>query len=859
MIYDPLTVGEDKQTVRKIVRTPFRDYLRTSTDLVKKANWFSPALNTSIQNGSKIAEDAQDLDELTAEDSEAVLDHAFERYFHSNGLFGSPEDCLKLIRELKAIGVTEIGCLIDFGIPVEDVISSLPYLNRLRELSQSPKQETSGDDFSIPAQIQYHGVTHLQCTPSLAQVIIDSPGIGERFSKLHTVLLGGEALPEKLAENFLDVLPKEGRLFNMYGPTETTVWSSTSHVRKHELITIGSPIANTSIHLLDEHMVPVPLGVPGHLYIGGAGVVRGYLGQETLTRENFLQDPSVEDSRIYRTGDLARFLPNGQLQYLGRSDHQIKLNGHRIELGEIEAALVKHPDVEQAVVLGRTIVPDNPQLIAYLRRRIAVDKSDTSTLASRIEFWRTIWQEVYQKDGGNQKEPLSKTTFNTFGWISSYTGLPIPIEEMKEWVNETVEKISALKPKRLLEIGCGSGLLLFRLANRCERYTAVDFSSSAIEEIKLECERMRLKQVELINTVADDLRGVPSDSYDVVVMNSVAQYFPDVDYLEKVLVSAIAKLIPGGFLFVGDIRNFDLMRTFHLSVELREAPEDRLIAELKERIDRLGRYERELLIAPDYFKAFAQKYTLDIFSISAKRGVSSNEMNDFRYDAVLQKRRTEAEEAPQSNIYTETDSRNSRSVYSIRAEELMDSGAFNTVSDLREAMATMAQNGIEIKQNPSEGSAFEDKPLAEYANTPAVANADSELIGELQVKLGNELPDYMVPSSFMVLDSFPLTPNGKVDRNALPNPLATQALANDRSDEQAVDELEASIVQVWRNILNLDLVDVENSFFNLGANSLKMMRAANQLRKVLNVQLSLRELFDHPTVKELAAYLRERD
>ena len=201
------------------------------------------------------------------------------------------------------------------------------------------------------------------------------------LKSLKNLLVGGEALPIGLAEQLLGELP--GRIINMYGPTETTIWS-TCHVVTNEpsntgAVAVGKPMANQQVYILDANRQPLPVGVPGELWIAGDGVARGYFKRAELTKEKFQPDPfaqtppsalstphSAAQPRMYRTGDLVRYREDGVIDFLGRVDHQVKIRGHRIELGEIEAALMQHSDVRQAVVVLRTDNPDDPQLVGYI-------------------------------------------------------------------------------------------------------------------------------------------------------------------------------------------------------------------------------------------------------------------------------------------------------------------------------------------------------------------------------------------------------------------------------------------------------------------------------------------------------------
>ena len=225
---------------------------------------------------------------------------------------------------------------------------------------------TALDPFALAAAISGSGATIMQATPATWRMLLDSGWSGAPDVK---ALCGGEALPGDLAQR---LLPKVAALWNVYGPTETTIWSTSARVDSRHIDTrasapIGRPIANTQIYVLDGAGRPVPVGVSGELYIGGAGVARGYFNRDDLTAERFLADPfsDVPGARMYRTGDLARFQPDGNIEYLGRNDHQVKLRGFRIELGEIEARLSRYDGVREAVVIAREDTAGDRRLVAY--------------------------------------------------------------------------------------------------------------------------------------------------------------------------------------------------------------------------------------------------------------------------------------------------------------------------------------------------------------------------------------------------------------------------------------------------------------------------------------------------------------
>ncbi|ADO71979.1 MupA/Atu3671 family FMN-dependent luciferase-like monooxygenase [Stigmatella aurantiaca] len=345
-------VDADPRRVRARVEKPFRQYLKSSLDLMR-------GLGRSL---------GVDIQSATPEEMDRLVGHAFERYFETSGLFGTPRELREKVARLRSVGVDEIGALIDFGIATEQVLESLPYLDELRRLSE--RDEHLGERPTVAEQIHRHGITHLQCTPSYARTLLADEASRSAIGTLEKLLVGGEALPSLLAESLNEAV-SSGEVLNMYGPTETTIWSSTHPARQAHagpVVPIGTPIAHTQLYVLDPQDHPVPAGVAGELYIGGEGVVRGYLARPDLTAERFVPDPfsPVPGARLYRTGDRARWLANGRAEFLGRVDYQLKIRGFRIEAGEIEAVLDEHPSVSQAVVLVREDNPGDQRLIAYV-------------------------------------------------------------------------------------------------------------------------------------------------------------------------------------------------------------------------------------------------------------------------------------------------------------------------------------------------------------------------------------------------------------------------------------------------------------------------------------------------------------
>jgi SAM-dependent methyltransferase/acyl carrier protein len=252
--------------------------------------------------------------------------------------------------------------------------------------------------------------------------------------------------------------------------------------------------------------------------------------------------------------------------------------------------------------------------------------------AEQISQWREVYDELY-----SQVSLQDDPTFNLTGWNSSYTGLPIPAEQMREQVDRTVERVLAMRPSRVLEIGCGTGLLLFRIAPHCRSYLGTDFSPVALDHVQKQLRKLTLPQVSLVQRTAEDFTGVKAGSFDMVILNSVVQYFPSMDYLIRVLEGAVKAVAPGGSIVVGDVRSLPLLEAFHVAVELNRARAALSTTELRERVRGRLRQEQELVIDPDFFSALQQRLPqIRHVEIQPKRGWYHNELTRFRYDVILQ-------------------------------------------------------------------------------------------------------------------------------------------------------------------------------------------------------------------------------
>jgi natural product biosynthesis luciferase-like monooxygenase protein len=371
-------VGDRDDAVREAVRAPMKGYLKSAVDLVKRASWTFPTIVERATAAGMSPAEMFEKEALSEGDLDALLDHAFDRYYQSSGLFGTVDSARDIVRKVAGIGVDEIACLIDFGVDTDLALANLPNIKLLMDAIRA--EGGIGHKATTAEDIVRRRISHLQCTPSLASILVADAAGRAALGQLDVMMVGGEALPVDLARTLRAEVP--GALLNMYGPTETTIWSSVAKIDDvGDSVPLGAPIANTTFSIRNPAGARLPDIAEGELWIGGDGVASGYLNRPELTAEKFVR---LEDRTFYRTGDLVRRHSAGHLDFLGRLDNQVKLRGHRIELGEIEASLMAFPEVGQAVVTAFTFAPGDTRLVGYVTASSTGKLIDTDTLRGRL-------------------------------------------------------------------------------------------------------------------------------------------------------------------------------------------------------------------------------------------------------------------------------------------------------------------------------------------------------------------------------------------------------------------------------------------------------------------------------------------
>ncbi|MBK3634961.1 amino acid adenylation domain-containing protein, partial [Streptomyces sp. MBT97] len=734
-----------------------------------------------------------------------------------------------------------------------------------------------------------HGITFMILPPALLAALPDDV----LLPPAATLLAGTERVSPELVARYA-----RGRMmFNAYGPTEATTNSTLGRCDPDTpagtLVPIGVPDPGTRAYVLDDRLRPVPAGVTGELYLGGAGLARGYLGRPGLTAERFVAAPdglaAAPGDRLYRTGDLVRWKADGRLEFHGRVDSQVKIRGFRVEPGEIESVLRSHPGVDQAAVVVREDRPGERRLAAYVVP--ALEAGPGTGAEAGVAEWKDLHELLYSAAGSEGFEE------NFAGWNSMYDGLPLPLADLREWREATLERIRSLRPRRVLEIGVGSGLLLSRLAPDCEEYWGTDLSEEAVRALRTQVSAVAglADRVTLLARPAHDLTGLPAGRFDTIVVNSVVQYFPGGDYLTGVLRAAAALLAPGGALFVGDVRNLRLLRTLSAAVESGRMRDGGDAAQadkeaLRAAVDRALAWEGELLVDPDYFTAL-DGLTADI---RVKRGAHHNELTRYRYDVVLRPGADRAGDAgtPESpwpalgsvpaldallaegpdrvritgipNARLADDlaaldalhdsSRPATASHGVDPESLHDSAARHgyeatltwngdAEDGSLDALFAPAGSGRAVRYRPGGG-----RPPT---NRPAPFRTVGALMTALRRHATAALPDYMVPAAFVPLDRLPVTPSGKLDAAALPVPDLTRT----RTGRDPGTDRERLLCELYARALRVPSVSVDDDFFALGGDSIVAVQLLVLARRA-GLELTPRDVFRHRTVAELAGVAR---
>ncbi|MFK4263679.1 amino acid adenylation domain-containing protein [Streptomyces milbemycinicus] len=673
--------------------------------------------------------------------------------------------------------------------------------------------------------IREQRITTVHFVPSMLRLFLARPGVEEATASLRRVLCSGEALDPGLQERCGRGIAAD--LYNLYGPAEAAVdvafWRCRRGPRP-DTVPIGHPIANTQLYVVDRHLQPVPMGVPGELCIGGVGVGRGYLGRDALTELRFPPDPfrPGPGRRLFRTGDRARHRPDGSLEFLGRRDDQVKLRGVRMELGEIEAALTAHPAVEAAAVAVRADTPGGPRLVAY-----AVPEPRRAGVP-----WRLAGMHRTGRAVGQHRTVLPDGTpvFHRHGGETAFMYGEI-------FTARTYAPPGVRLPDRAVVFDVGANIGLFSLfAHRACRDPLV----YAFEPVPQVCDILRLNA---------ELHGIDARVFDQALGDRPGTakftFYPGVSMLsgryadsplDRQRVRTIASRDLGSAVSGRDVEDI-------LDARLGATRMARPVITLSSVIEEQG------IARIDLLKIDVERGELDVLAGIAdghwpliRRIVIEVDDADGRLAAVL--------ELLRSRGYTAAvdDGTGQAAADGLRVVHASREGAGPSEPAGPRGTAGCAGPGTDSGREDEDGRLLgEDHGGSEERYT-----SPERLSGDLLAFLRHRLPLPMVPSSLVFLDELPLSPNGKTDRRRLPVP-------GDGPEQRGAvsprDDTERALAELAEGLLGVSPVGVTDDFFTLGGHSILAAQLMARVETAFGRRPSLAAFLREPTVEQLAVSL----
>ncbi|WNV85488.1 condensation domain-containing protein [Umezawaea sp. Da 62-37] len=639
-------------------------------------------------------------------------------------------------------------------------------------------------------------------------------------------------------------------------------------------IPVGSPLGARP-RVCDERGEPVPDGVAGDLRV-------------------------LVDGAPVATGDRARWNTAGDLEILGKPDGRTVVHGRPVELGDLAAELTAHPAVSRAH-FSRT---EAGELIAHAVPRTAPPAGP--------DAWRERFVQGYLA-----RDPESDPLLNLTGWRSPNSDAVLPAAALREWLDGGVRHILDTEPRRVLEIGCRNGQLLFRLAPRCDAYRATELSGRARRSIERQRDRLAAKAdvVELADLPPDDLTGLGGD-FDTVVVNGLAGYCPDPGYLERVLAAAVAATRPGGAVFVSDVVDLTARQALHLPGVAARTPADAPASRLREAVARQAAATDGLALHPDWFREVAARLPgVRDAAVLRRVGTHSSELTRFRFDVVLHVARPDGDDAlppvqeldwvdvaaagltdhlasapdlvvlhdiPVSGLVGVAAALDRLATADTAGEvrRILDAPAAGV--DPADVVATAAAMGFDAVAGPS-GSGFAGLtmalrrqgtaavPLSRVLAATVVAQpSPGPLAGDtafaewarsmpavLRGWLRDRLPLNAVPASVEPVTAWPHRPDGAVDTAAFTVSASAEPEVDEESDQPRTPT-QKTVLTIWSDILGVDHMGVDDDFFALGGHSLMGALVVDRLREEFALDLPLGQLFQTPTVAEVAEYIDGR-
>ncbi|KAH6963257.1 hypothetical protein DER45DRAFT_552701 [Fusarium avenaceum] len=783
-------------------------------------------------------------------------------------------------------------------------------------------------------------------TPAhLKQILADSP---TTLSQLDTLYVGGDRFDTEDCIKARRVV--KGHIINAYGPTENTVISTLYHVEEGDSwangLPIGRSISNSGACIMDSQSNLQPLGVVGELIVTGDGLARGYTDSQLNTGRFVTVNIGGQQLRAYRTGDLARFRPvDGLIEFFGRADAQVKIRGHRVELGEIEHVLLGHGPVTDAVALIYQGEGHGPQIYAFaavpnpmVYEKTEVDdsidaKGGEDTKHEEAEHMQ-VWSGAFDGDKYVSIDDDQVLGRDFVGWTSMYDGSLIDRGEMNEWLDDTIAAMSQnMGAGHVLELGTGSGMILFNLIQGLNSYIGLDPSHRAVDHVNKAAKSIPsfANKVRVYKGTADQVGQLPGPiTPNIVICNSVAQYFPSQEYLFNVIDELVQK---EGIetLFFGDMRSQAMYSEFCVTQVLSRSGDNISKADLRQSIAHIASKEMEFLVDPGFFTGLQSRLPefVEHVEILPKNMVATNELSCYRYAAVIHVKRratrqlqvhtiqrqhwvdfseqgldrsalvqrlrnSSPQTLPVSNIpYNKT--LHERLIVEHLAKSTNDASedqdgwvsSFRTAAQqcpsfsAYELKEIAKQTGYQVEiswarqfslhggfdavfhriEPDQEGTRvlfqfpndYEGRPLRTMTSQPLLQQARQRVRGELEARLLNHLPAYMIPKVITILDEMPVNASGKVDRKALVETLRMRTALVRGEVREPNTKTEETLQGIWARVLNIssDGIGLDDSFFQLGGDSITAMKVVNEARK-LGIDLAVSDIFRSDNLEDLA-------
>jgi non-ribosomal peptide synthetase component F/ubiquinone/menaquinone biosynthesis C-methylase UbiE len=734
-------------------------------------------------------------------------------------------------------------------------------------------------------------------TPSHLQALTDPRGVGDAVASLlpaSALIVGGEPFSRELAERILTYGRPSLTLINHYGPAECCIGASMQVLSADALgslatVPIGQGLGTTVPVVLDDCLQPTPAGVPGEIVITGGGVGAGYPGDPALTAAQFVPDIGGRPAAVmYRSGDVGVADQTGQVTHLGRRDDQVEVRGYRVEPDAIVSHLLSDSRVAQATVLPHRDSTGVTGLVAFVSPAPEMDEYHLDDTI--VAGWTSVFEDLYGRDRqpGEMLDPTS-------GWNSSYTDAPMSLAEIHDSVSGIVDRARMLPHRSVLEVGCGTGLLIESLAPHTQRYVATDVSPQVLRAV---ADRLRERdwshRVRLVSGPAHEMASSVGDSFDLVILNSIIQYFPSARYLEEVLRQALGLLAPGGTVFIGDVRDPRMVTTLERALALLRAPAGTTVADALREADVRLRQDDELLVDPAYFTEFARANGLTA-EVLAKLGHLGTELTRYRYDVLLRRADPGAEPAPpvvhpwrpgiepgstgvsSAPVVLITDVPDARAGVDpplVEAALAAEPGTEASVLRGQIAMATgflprQWQGPHTYVQPPRSGQAGRFDVLisasgsqwhSDAVRSRLVSPARRSLLRRLSQQLADvleaRLPEYARPAKILALDKMPLTSSGKIDRAALAYEASLTAMIplSGRPPEGPIEE---AVAAAWEAVIQAAGLPADVDFFQVGGHSLLAVQVVHRIRSDLGIGIPLQEFFERRTIAGQADWLRK--